>query len=496
MRPSSETVARWALPCLLLLVAAATYGTRYWQPQSLFWDENYHVAAAQKHLDGVMFMESHPPLGKLLIALGEAAVGVNAGLDASALLRRDHVDNVHLPQGYRFHGVRLPSVLLAIGSVLLVYALVLRLTGLRLLAAAFAVLLALDNALVVHARAAMLEGMQIFFALAALYLFVVVLTRPSPVRLRDYALLGATIGLAVAVKVNAAVLLLLLPALYLADQWRHLKRRQWRPAGLRLALAAPLASSTLLAVLLGVFYLHIATATTVMPGRSYKASAEYLAHLRADTAWTPAGFAVGIKDHWRYMREYPAGVPRLDPCKPGENGSRASDWPLGGKTINYRWERRQVDGRSAVGYTYLVANPVIWWSVLLGVVLSSGLVIGRVVFGQPVADPRLFAWIALFTGLYAAYMLAIAQIDRVMYLYHYLLPLSFGLVNLALLYAYLFGDALRAGRWHARINLLAFVALAALAFAFFAPLTYGWPLTAEEVGLRQWLTLWKLEPVR
>jgi len=68
----------------LLLVSGITVGTRYWQPESLFWDENYHVASAHKELAGVMYMENHPPLGKMLIALGEAAVGANDDLVPAA----------------------------------------------------------------------------------------------------------------------------------------------------------------------------------------------------------------------------------------------------------------------------------------------------------------------------------------------------------------------------------------------------------------------------
>jgi dolichyl-phosphate-mannose--protein O-mannosyl transferase len=48
-----------------------TYFHNYSYPPSLFWDENYHIASAEKYIQGVFFMEPHPPLGKLLIAAGE-----------------------------------------------------------------------------------------------------------------------------------------------------------------------------------------------------------------------------------------------------------------------------------------------------------------------------------------------------------------------------------------------------------------------------------------
>ena len=43
----------------LLLVSCITVGTRYWQPESLFWDENYHVASAHKELAGVVWCGVH-----------------------------------------------------------------------------------------------------------------------------------------------------------------------------------------------------------------------------------------------------------------------------------------------------------------------------------------------------------------------------------------------------------------------------------------------------
>lgn len=487
---------RWLAPLALLALSILSIGTRYWVPTSLFWDENYHVTSAQKHIAGVMYMESHPPLGKMLIALGEATLARNAELDTSALLRADRVEQAQLPPGYSFAGVRLASVVSMIAAVMLLYATLVLITGRPLLAFVFAALPALDNALVVHARSAMLEGIQLAFALGAICLLAFALRSGGRVRLRHYIGLGALVGLTIAVKLNGAVLLLLPVALFVADQWPALHESRWRDLAKRLSAALPAFGLPLLIVFFGSFYVFIATSTEVIPGRTYKASAEYLQHLREHTTWTASGFRAGLRDHLRYMAEYSDGVPRLDVCKPGENGSHATQWPLGGKTINYRWNREIVKGVSHVEYTYLVSNPLVWLAVLGGIVLSFTLMVGRVVFGHAVTRPRDYHWLVLFTCLYLAYFAAILQIGRVMYLYHYLLPLMFGIANLAVLWNYLFGDGLAAGRWHPRINLLLLLLLVAAGFAWFAPLTYGWPLSTSQMEQRMWLDVWRLEPVR
>lgn len=496
MSPPPRLLVHLLIPALLLAAALGTLGTRYWQPEGLLWDEIFHIASARKQLEGVMYMEPHPPLGKMLIALADRWFSDNAQLNAPRLLDREQITSGHLPAGFSFVGVRLPSVAMAILAVLLAYAVLLRITGERVLAGGMASLLLLDNAFVLHSRAAMLEGMQICLSLAAILAFAVCVTRPTGVRLGHYLVVGLLVGLAIAIKINAAVLLLLLPALFLVDQWPALREGRWRRAGARLARAAPLATLAVAGVLAAVFYLHVATATTPMPKRTYQASPAYLAHLEARTTWTPAGFAVGLRDNLRFMAGYSAGIRRLDPEDPAETGSHASRWPLGGKAINYRWKRYETPGETRVGYFYLVANPVVWLAALAGIGLSTALLLRHAVSREPRPSTRLLPWMALFTGLYFAYMIAIMQIGRVMFLYHYLLPLTFGLLNLALLWRHLFALAPARVRDLERPALAALVLGAAACFAYFAPLTYGLPLSETDLDARQWLPLWQLTPVR
>lgn len=491
--------SRWAnwLPALLLvLVATASFGTRYWQPESLFWDENYHVTSAQKQLAQVMYMENHPPLGKMLIALGEWVVGANAERDASALLHTDHASQSQLPPGYSFAGVRLASVLGLILATPLLYFLLLHATGSRAVSLCFALCMPLDNALVTHGRAAMLEGIQLPFVLLSLWLFARSLRAGSEVRLYHYALLGASIGLALSVKLNAAPLLLLPPALLGVELWRRRETLRLKGFSVRALTSGGVTVLALSLVFFSVFWLQIASSDRVIEGRTYKASPEYLSALAAGYAASPRTFALGLRDHLRYIAEYSDGVPRFDACKPGENGSPALHWPLGGKTINYRWAKVEVDGQVKVDYTYLVANPVIWLPVLAGMLLSFCLLGARLVFGLQPSDPRLFGWIVLMSALYVGYMLSILQVERVMYLYHYFLPLCFGIVNLALVFSYVFRDSLARGDWHPKLNLLAFAGLMLAGFLHFAPFTYGWPIDEGEVERRAWLKVWKLEPVR
>lgn len=487
-------------PAVLLLISLSIYFPYYGNPNAMFWDENYHVASAQKHIDGMMYMEPHPPLGKMLMGLAEAVMGTNDGVNKQPLLETDYLTGDAAPAEMNYLGFRWPSTVMMAFSVLFFYGILNRITQRPWLAAAFSSLIIFDNALVVQSRAAMLEGIQIFFVFGALYLFVRAATNfvhhQKPILLRHYAWIGVWIGLATAVKVTSLVLVLVFVALYLVDQWSNIRQWQWKSLLIRLATTVPSAVAPIAIVFFGIFYIHIGMGERIVANKTYKASPEYLAQIQKGETWSLTTFPIAMRDNFKYMSEYADGVPRLDVCKPDENGSHAMGWPLSTKTISFRWDKETHDGVAVVKYKYLVGNPIVWFSVLAGIILASGLIISRVVYNSPVKDERLFYWICTFTGLYLFYMVAILQIERVMYLYHYMLPLLFGAVNLGLVFAYIYRDDVMNNHKHTIINAFLFTALVIVVFAFFSPFTYGFGLTEEQFELRNWFDFWKMRVVR
>jgi dolichyl-phosphate-mannose-protein mannosyltransferase len=483
-------------PVILLILSFGIYFTYYGSPGAMFWDENYHVASAEKHVQGVMYMEPHPPLGKMLMALAEVVIDPNKNIDKHKFVETDHIEGSDTPAGTKFTGYRWPSVVLMALSVLFFFGILKRITRQPLLAFLFSSFIIFDNALVIQARAAMLEGIQLFFMLAELYCFVHIVTRGTPIRLKDYALLGVVIGLGISVKVTSAIELLLFVILFGVDQWKNIQTYNYRELAKRLIITVPTGVIPLILVFLSIFYIHIGMGTKVIPGKTYKASPEYLQAIQRGDTWSPSTFVVGMRDNLKYMSEYADGVPRLDECKPDENGSYPMDWLLGKKPISYRWDKDTIDGKVEVRYMTIIANPIIWFSVIAGIVLSLGLIMSKFIYGQREKDTPLFNWICVFTGLYLSYMIAILQIERVMYIYHYLIPLTFGSINLALVVNYIYREDILANSRHLWINLSLYIALVIAIFAFFAPFTYGIGMTVDQFELRNWFSFWKLEAVQ
>ena len=464
----------------LLLIGFFTYFYNYWYPPKQFWDENYHIASAQKYIDHVAYMEPHPPLGKMLIALGEVLLHPNEKIDKSAFDRTDYIR--HFPKGMSFAGYRLFPALFAWLNVVLFFLILKELTKDDLLAFFGSFLYLFDNALITHSRAAMLESIQLFFIFGSIWWFI----KKYEVRKswRDYLILGVWSGFAIAVKANSAILLLL----FVLWAWKDIrggKRAGVIIDGTLYALAAG-------AIFFGVFYLHFALGQKMPTHKNYAISKEYKTIIQKGETANPLYFATMMRDNLEYMSDYQKGVPKLNLCKPGENGSLFIGWPLGIKAINYRWEKHGAQ----VQYIYLQGNPVTWMLGLIAIFLAIVLVVAVFVFKAPVKNRRIFEYIAAFTFIYVSYMIAVGQIPRVMYLYHYFIPLTISYIVAVLILYYLFEEEIVKRDRVVWGSIVTIAAAIVFAWWFYSPLSYYKPLTTQEFNKRIWFEYWQLRPVR
>jgi dolichyl-phosphate-mannose-protein mannosyltransferase len=106
----------------------------------------YHIASAKHYLNGDFFMEPHPPLGKLLIALGEYALKPNERVDQ--FRDTDHGKGELLPSGFSFAGYRLLPTILAWLTAPLLFLTAWLMSGRVIFALLAAALYTFDNAII------------------------------------------------------------------------------------------------------------------------------------------------------------------------------------------------------------------------------------------------------------------------------------------------------------------------------------------------------------
>lgn len=473
----------WAV-IFLLLLSYFTYVHNFWNPAALFWDENYHIASAQKYLNGTFFMEPHPPLGKLMIAAGEAIFHPNA--ETNQFIGTDYATNP--PAGFSFFGFRFFPVMFAWMTVPLVFGIFWMITRNTVWSVLLSFLYVFDNALIVHNRSAMLESTMLFFSALTILSFLLVLSnQDTKKQFTWYSLLfGFAFACALATKAFALLFILLVPVVCYA-LWPNIKKMWsfvWK-AGLMFAL-----------VYVGIWHIHFTLAKTIQPSLPdagyYQASPEYKAIIDAGKTSSLFAIPVMLRDSTKFVSHYERGVPRLDLCKADENGSPWFMWPFGARTINYRWE---TPDSTAYRYLYLVPNPVGWGLGLLGVVLTGVFLLSYVFHPDSIRLKQPFLLLT-FGGLYASYMIAVSRIDRVMYLYHYFLPLLFSFI----LFGLVFNELQYLGRWKLTESrkttlLLTIGVLIFASFQFYRPFSFYELMGDKAVERRDLLQIWDLKCV-
>ena len=452
------------------------------EPRGPIWDESYYLTTTQRYLEGTAQFASHPPLGLMLIAAGEAASGANAGLDTHVLARAKKISGEAIPAGYAFAGVRLASGIFGVMGALACFALMMALIESPLPAAAFTNLYLFDNALIAQFRAAHLDAFQIAFGLCALACFVHAFKRGPR------AAPGLDLGLAVScalttlVRANGVVLVLLGVILvgrrFLARQGRWPGRAVLRALGEGAAM-----SLAFLVTVVVVFAAHLLVSRSPplygSPAASQDArfiSAPYEDYLNRRRPLSAQVLVSAASDYRAAMAADFDGVAMVDP-----NGSDVLAWPLGGSTINYRWDA----ATDRVSYVQLVPNRV-GWGIGLTAVCGAVLLVCASTPHQRESRERTML-IAALLAVYVAFMAMNLWLStvRVLYVYHYFigLMLSFALAPLVFQEACARWPRLDERRgWILTIG----TALLLAAFVFYAPLTFHRPLTHDSCEVRNW----------
>lgn len=221
-RPAVRMLARLA-PWIITLVAGVVRFARLSVPHAIIpLDETYYAKDAAAYLrhateDGFAV---HPPVGKWMIAAGEAIFG------------------------YRPFGWRFAAAVVGTLSILLVYVIAKRLWSSTFAAVTASILLATDGLFFVQSRIAMLDIFLAFWILVAIWLLLEdrarAETRRGGVRWWRVAA-GVAAGLAVSTKWSAAALLPMLIVIALAWEVRRLQpSRLWQARTLFVLFGLPL----------------------------------------------------------------------------------------------------------------------------------------------------------------------------------------------------------------------------------------------------------------
>src|SRR5581483_10764703 len=454
-------VILWGITALLLF-------PRLGYPRAIVFDETYMIPRAQRYMQGIFFQESHPPLGRLAIALGQILVHPDERPSQFALVEKIHES---WPQDQDMTGYRLIPAIFGTLIPVIVFFILLKVLTVELYSFIISLFVAFDNALLTQAHFALSDSILIGFSLLSILAFVYLYLQDAPPTRSawiQWTLWGFVSACALLVKFSTWFILVLVP-LYMLKLVLAGQKRQ-------VFLFSAIFGVTFLFVTVAVWQLHFSLVPKLDPNNTYEIPADHLDILEGKSHPNPVvTFYIELRDALVFMAHYHEGVPKLDLTKPGEIGSPWFWWPLGGRAMDYRWETP--DGKT-YRYIYLIGNPATWLISLLGDLAGTGLTLSDLLFRFLPAERR--KWPYIFTLLYWAYMIPPMFVQRVLYLYHYLPPLIIGVM----LFGVVLAEATRLSSSAKRGILSVSLIAALIGFWVFKPFTFYEPLTNEQVQQR------------
>lgn len=471
--PADRRLA-WVLTAVL---GVATLVTRLWDisyPGDLVFDEAYYPPEAKEILElgyeydrGYTFIV-HPPLGKLLIAVGE-----------------------HL-FGYDSFGWRVPSAVAGTIAVVVLTRLARRLTGSTLLGLVAGLLLSLDGFSFSLGRIGLLDVFLQMFVVCAVASLVVDRDVVRS-RVRDGAdrvtgtgfrlgprgwriAAGVLFGSACAVKWSGIWFLAFFGLLSL---WWD--RSAWREAGVRRPTAVALRRGLPGAAwALGVLPVLAYLATFTGWFRGENSQGRHWADQHPDTSF---GFVPGaLRSLWHMHGEWLTFHNGLSTPHPWASGPWS--WLVDGRPI-LLWNPQGLtdpEGNQVIRYILMVGTPTLWFAFAPAVLWMLWRLVAR-------RDP---AALTVLVAVAAGWLTWFINLDRTMFIFYMAPTLPFFVLGVTLVLQDVLGGP-GAGAFRRQVGLTAvslYLAVVAMTFVFFYPLLTGQPLSHQEWVQRMWFPSW------
>ena len=433
---------------IVFLVSVATHFMFFGHPNQTVFDEVHFGKFISGYYTHEYYFDIHPPLGKLMIAgfakiFKFSAGGGSAYGGSFAQIGEEFPDNKYLALRFlpSLAGMLLPIVIFLVALQLKFKPQGAFIAGL---------LVAIENALVVQTHYILMDGFLLLFGFLALLFYF----------RRKFLWMAVFGGLTISIKWTGLTFLAL-P--FLVEVFYLFKELITKGT---FATKVPFVSFLKLffyfliiplVIYFTVFTLHFALLTKPGSGDAFMSLGFHNENV--------------VKKFVELNIQMYQSNQRLTATHP--YGSPWYSWPFMTRPIFY-W----VADNSRI---YLLGNPVIWWSSTIGILyLVSCILYSKIIKFRTRYQILNTEYILL--GGYFLNLLPFIGIKRVMFLYHYLT----GLVFAILILVYLIEK-----HKHAKKIFIGLSIASIAAFIYFAPLTYGLPLSPKAYNAHVWLPSWR-----
>jgi dolichyl-phosphate-mannose-protein mannosyltransferase len=464
------------IPILVLAMSAITHFIHFGKPASVVFDEVFYGNFASSYWQGSYFFDLHPPFVKLLYAF----VGKIFDLDQFIVDWSSIGNSIPIS----VIGLRVLPMVAGLLLPLVIYAICRRLNFSKTASFVASTLVVLENSLIVQSRYILPDIIMLFFGFTAILLYLEYLKRLGmPARSWFFALSTLFAGVALSIKWTGVTFLFLIIIMEMVRLYYDSTKFISFIKKISVFIFQYLLISA--TIYISLFAIHFEVLPDSGKGdvfMSQRFQKTLVGNVNnGDATLAPINFWEKFTELNRVMFTSSSGMTATHP-----DSSKWYTWPIMQTSVFY-WQD-SATSTSAVperSYIYLLGNPFIYWLGTLSIIALILLSVFKLITKRSLSNDPETSKVMLFIIIgYLANLLPFALIGRVMFLYHYESALVFSII--AIIY---FVDLLQPRK---KVYAVIFILIVALsAFIYWSPLTYGTPLTDQQLQSRMWLSSWR-----
>ncbi len=461
----------------IFFLSILAFFTRFFNlgfPPKVVFDEAHFGLYATKYLSQQYYFDIHPPLGKMMFAIVGFFKNIKPGFEFTPI--EDYGD-------FNFLALRFLSALFGSLLVLLIYFFVKELGFSKRIAFVAAFLVLFDNALIAQSQFILIDIFLIFFIFLSLYLFLLT-NKYKLFSLKWYFfnfLTGLSLGLTISIKwTGLGVLAIILLSFFIKEPAFTIFKKE----NLVKIFSFIFLPFFIYFLIFAVHFYLLPFACLENCGYVYDRY-YFLEESMGIFNYPPDGniFQKFFELNLTMFATKLLGEPTAFYYQ-----SDWHTWPFMIRPVYYYNDFEE--GKYSFPTIILLGNPFVWWAGVIGIIGFLYLLTRNYFLKFKIKLFSYFHWESINFLLlsYFTYFLFFGSISRFMAIYHYLPALIFSII----IFAVFFEEILRQIKSQVVKNILffGFLALIFLGFLFFAPLTYGIPLTESEFLQRMWLPTW------
>jgi len=466
------------IPSLISLISLATHLFRFGFPRSVVFDEVFYGGFMSSYWNGNYFFDLHPPFFKLLMsAIGYLTGANNYPADWSSIGNSLPTEVVIL---------RIVPLIAGIALPLIIYYICRRLNFSKVASFTSSTLICLENSLVVQSRYILPDITMLLVGFAAILLYLEHCRRIDRPR-SSLLFIGSTIfaALAFSIKWTGLTFLFIIFVMEIFRLYGERKDGKIKPArALQELISFAMRYFVIAAAIYTLlFAIHFAALPYSGKGDAFMTSGFQKTLIGNPDSGNPAIRAETFPEKFAELNIVMfASSKSMTATHP--YSSKWYTWPFMERPIFY-WQSDVASTSPTRSYIYLTGNPFIYWLGTFSMILLIASAFVWISFKRfSFRDRQEKKVFFILIIAYLSNLLPFIFIGRVMFLYHYEVALVFSIISIGFLVDFLSGKK-------KTVAVTAILIIALSAFLYWSPLTYGLPLTDQQLQSRIWLPSWR-----